>query len=62
MLTINVQLLNCLWLQCKAPRRFLDDSIPTIEMIIEKKNQIIYFETLDLITSCIMDHICPAWL
>ena len=46
----------------KASCSFHDDSIPVIEMVIEKKYQNIYFETLDLITSCIKDHIWPAWL
>ena len=39
----------------KAPRRFQDDSTPTIPMTIEAQYRTVYFEALDLITSCIQD-------
>ena len=37
----------------KLPRRFDDDSAPTFHVMVEDHYRVIYFEALNLITSCI---------
>ena len=41
--------------RCKAPCRLDDDSMPAFHVAVEDHYRFIYFESLDLITSCIKD-------
>ena len=42
--------------QRKLPRRLDDGAAPTVHATVEKQYRVIYFEAVDLITSCVSDH------